>query len=38
MMETLLKSNNEIENLPITEDMKNAQLKKRVDLKRLIRR
>ncbi len=28
MMETLLKSNNEIENLPITEDMKNTQVKK----------
>ena len=28
MMETLLKSNNEIENLPIAEDMKNTQVKK----------
>lgn len=28
MMETLLKSNNEIENLPIAEDMKSTQVKK----------
>lgn len=28
MMETILKSNNEIENLPIAEDMKNTQVKK----------